>query len=167
MDAIDLLREQHREVESLFEQIKSAEEADEKIELVQELADNFAAHATIEEKLFYPAAYGESTQKVLDEAVEEHLSAKRLMSDILSLDAGDESLDAKLSVLKEQIEHHVQEEEYKLFPRVRREFEAEVLETLGDQMEELFENEMASEPAEHIQTERAARIKPKRQRPST
>ncbi len=60
---------------------------------------------------------------MLDEAVEEHLSAKRLLKDILALKTGDQSLDAKLEVLKEQIEHHVQEEEGELFPRVRAEFD--------------------------------------------
>src|SRR5690349_5783627 len=75
MDAIDLLKEQHREVESLFKQIESTADTEEKVELVQDLANSFAAHATIEERIFYPAAYRESTKEVLDEAVEEHLSA--------------------------------------------------------------------------------------------
>ena len=169
MDAIELLKQQHREVESLFEEIENADDVDEKVELVQDLANNFAAHGTIEERIFYPAAYSDSTKEVLDEAVEEHLSAKRLFADILALKTGDESLDAKLKVLKEQIEHHVKEEEYGLFPKVRDQFDAAALETMGEQMEKLYEQEMESEPAENLkgETKRAAPIKPKRQRPST
>jgi hemerythrin-like domain-containing protein len=168
MDAIELLKTQHREVESLFVQIEHSEEADEKLELVQDLANSFAAHSTIEEQVFYPAAYQNSTKEILDEAVEEHLSAKRLLKDILALDAGDESLEPKLKVLKEQIEHHVQEEENELFPKVRSSFDSAYLEAMGERMEELYDAEMDEEPAEKaaLETKEAARIKPKRPRPS-
>ncbi|HVJ20778.1 MAG TPA: hemerythrin domain-containing protein [Polyangiaceae bacterium] len=168
MDAIELLKQQHREVESLFEEIENADDDDEKLELVQDLANSFAAHGTIEERIFYPAAYRDSTKEVLNEAVEEHLSAKRLFADILALKAGD-TLDAKLKVVKEQIEHHVKEEEYELFPKVRNLFDPAALETMGAEMEKLYEREMESEPAENLkgETKRAAPIKPKRQRPST
>jgi hemerythrin-like domain-containing protein len=163
MDAIELLKQQHREVEGLFEQIENTDDDEEMIELVQDLADNFAAHATIEERIFYPAAYGESTEELLKEAVEEHLSAKRLLSDILAAKAGDESLEAKLKVLKEQIEHHVQEEENELFPKVRSQMDSALLETMGAEMEELFDDELENEPAEKIplETKQPASIKPR------
>lgn len=167
MDAIELLEQQHQEVKDLFEQIEEADESDEKVELLQDLADNFAAHGTIEERIFYPAAYAESTKELLEEAVEEHLSAKRVLADLLKMKPGDENFEAKIKVLKEQIEHHVEEEESELFPKVRARFEADYLESMGDKMEELFDQLMAESPGDEIplETAKAAPIKPKRTRP--
>jgi hemerythrin superfamily protein len=167
MDAIELLKQQHRVVESLFEQLEETEDEDEKVELVQELADNLAAHTTIEERIFYPTAYGDETEDLLEEAVEEHLSAKRILADLLKMEATDENFDAKIKVLKEQIEHHVEEEEGKLFPKVQSHLEAGLLESMGTQMEELFEKEMDQQPSAGIpgETDRAAPLKAKRSRP--
>jgi hemerythrin-like domain-containing protein len=167
MDAIELLKQQHQEVKKLFGQIEEADEADEKVELLQDLADNFAAHGAIEERIFYPAAYAESTKELLEEAVEEHLSAKRVLADLLQMKPEDENFDAKIKVLEEQIEHHVEEEEGELFPKVRARFEAAYLESMGDKMEELFDQLMAESPCDEIlrETEKAAPIKPKRTRP--
>lgn len=155
MNAIDLLKSQHREVEDLFAQIEETDDDDDKASLVQELADNLAAHATIEEKLFYPAAYGEATEDLLREAVEEHLAAKRILADLATMTPEDENFDAKVTVLKEQIEHHVEEEETKLFAKAKREIGEEKLASLGDQMEELFEKEMDQEPGEKVVDETA------------
>jgi iron-sulfur cluster repair protein YtfE (RIC family) len=166
MDAIELLKQQHQEVKDLFEQIEEADEPEEKAELLQDLADNFAAHGTIEERIFYPAAYAESTRELLEEAVEEHLSAKRVLADLLAMKPGDENFDAKVKVLKEQVEHHVEEEEGELFPKVRTQFDADYLESMGDKMEELFDQLMSDSPSENIpaETKKAAPIKPKRDR---
>jgi len=163
MNALDLLKQQHEEVRSLFGQVEQADDPEEKAELVQDLADNLAAHATIEEKIFYPAAYGEETKEELHEAVEEHLAAKRLLADLIEMGPEDEQFDAKVSVLKEQIEHHVHEEEGTLFGKVKRELDDATLESLGSQMEELFDDEMSEEPSEKIQaqTRKAAPLKPK------
>jgi hypothetical protein len=150
MNALDLLKSQHRIVERLFKMIEETIETDEKDMLADELADNLAAHATIEERLFYPAAFGENTQDMLREAVEEHLSVKRLLADLLATTAEDDSFDAKIKVLKEQIDHHVEEEEGELFKQVKHTLEKKTLEELGMQMEAMFEDEMAGEPAEKI-----------------
>jgi iron-sulfur cluster repair protein YtfE (RIC family) len=158
MDALELLKQQHEEVKSLFAQIEQTDDPEEKDELAQEVSDNLAAHATIEEKLFYPAAYGSSTKELLSEAVEEHLAAKRIIADLLDLSSSDPSFDAKLKVLKEAIEHHVQEEECELFPKVSKSMSAEELEALGERMDELFEREMDDDPSEKVpeQTSKAA-----------
>lgn len=153
MNALELLKQQHEEVKSLFSQIEQTDDSEEKDDLVQELSDKLAAHATIEEKLFYPAAFGRSTKTILAEAVEEHLAAKRILADLLDLTAEDETFDAKIMVLKEQIEHHVKEEEGELFSKVKREMDAETLETLGQQMEELFEEELDNDPSEKVPDE--------------
>jgi hemerythrin superfamily protein len=150
MNALELLKQQHEEVKALFAQIEETDDPEEKDELVQELSDNLAGHATIEEKLFYPAAYGSSTKELLSEAVEEHLAAKRIIADLLNLTAEEKSFDAKVKVLREQIEHHVHEEEHELFPKVRKAMAEEELEALGEQMEELFEREMDDDPSDKV-----------------
>jgi hemerythrin-like domain-containing protein len=76
---------------------------------------------------------------MLHEAVEEHLAAKRIISDLLDTDAADEQLKARVKVLKEQIEHHVHEEEEELFPAVKNLLEPEELEELAEEMQELAE----------------------------
>ena len=155
MNAIDLLKSQHREVKDLFAQIEETDDADDKASLVQELADNLAAHATIEEKLFYPAAYGAETEDLLREAVEEHLAAKRILADLATMSPKDENFDAKVKVLNEQIEHHVEEEETELFAKAKQAIGEAQLESLGVQMEELFEEEMDDEPGEKVVDETA------------
>ncbi len=172
MNALDLLKQQHQEVRTLFEEIEQTDDVEEKAELVQDLADNLAAHSTIEEKIFYPAAYGDDTKEQLQEAVEEHLAAKRILADLIEMGPEDEQFDAKISVLKEQIEHHVGEEEKELFQKVKRQLDGDVLETLGEQMEDLFDAEMSEEPSEKIPEETVAAAplkpkgKPKRARPA-
>lgn len=134
MNAIDMLEEQHREVEDLFEQIEDAEGTAEKRELFAQLADNLAVHATIEERHFYPAVKAKDTEEILLESVEEHLAVKRLIADLLADDIDDDTFEAKVKVLKEQVEHHVEEEEDQLFPKVRKLFDEDALEAIGQEM---------------------------------
>jgi hemerythrin superfamily protein len=139
-DALELLKMQHDEVEMLIEQIEDNDDADEKAELFQELADKLAAHSTMEEKLFYPAVMGEDTEELLLESTEEHLSVKRVLADMMELDVEDERFDAKLTVLKEQVRHHARDEEEKqLFPKIRREFSKDELAALGNECMAMFE----------------------------
>src|SRR3954464_5863236 len=107
MNALELLKQQHEEVKSLFERYDQAEDEDEKQILFEDIADNLAAHSSIEEQLFYPAAYQGDAQPLLREAGEEHLSIKRLLADLLVMSPEDENFDAKLKVVQEQDEHHV------------------------------------------------------------
>ena len=80
MDAIELLMIQHEEAKALFKKIERAED-DEKQDLFERVADALAVHATIEEKQFYPATRNARTEEMLQEAVEEHLAAKRIIAD--------------------------------------------------------------------------------------
>ena len=96
-------------------------------------------HAEIEEKLFYPEAKQENTEEILRESVEEHLAMKRTLADIIESGPEDEQFDAKMSVLKEQVEHHVEEEEKQLFPKVRKALSKDELEDLGSRMQAMFE----------------------------
>lgn len=134
MDAIQMLEEQHREVEDLFEEIEQAEASDEKQELFEEIADQLTVHAVIEERHFYPAVKERRTEDILLEALEEHLSIKRLLADLLKLSPEDDQFDAKISVLKEQVEHHVEEEEGDLFPKVRKILDKEMLDAIAQEM---------------------------------
>jgi hypothetical protein len=153
MDGIKLLEQQHREVEDLFEQFEKAEQPEQKRTIFVKIADNLAAHATIEEKIFYPAAYVGELQDLLKEAVEEHLAAKRVIADLLELEPTDETYDAKVKVLQEQIEHHVEEEEGQMFKKVRKNFAKEELEMLGLQMEAMFEELIQTGPRMQVPAE--------------
>lgn len=157
MEATTLLKQQHDEVKELFERFEAAEDESEKQELFEQIADDFAAHGEIEEKIFYPAIYVGELKESLQEAVEEHLAAKRVVADLLEMEPSDEQFDPKMKVLKELIEHHVEEEEGELFPLVRQNFAREELETLGEQMEQMFNQLQEDEPREQIpaQTDRA------------
>ena len=153
MEATKLLEQQHDEVEELFKRYEKAGDDSEKQEIFEQLADDFAAHGEIEEKIFYPAVYVGQLKEKLQEAVEEHLSAKRVIADLLEMSPSDEQFDAKMQVLKEQIEHHVEEEEGELFPLVRQNFAREELDSLGEQMEQMFEQLQESEPRDAIPSE--------------
>jgi hemerythrin superfamily protein len=136
MDAIEMLKKQHREVENLF---KRYEEKGEKAtkgkqEVFESIADALAMHAAIEEKHFYPAVKAKRTEDILLEALEEHLGIKRVIADLLKLDASDETFDAKVKVLKEQVEHHVGEEEDDLFPKVKKILDRDELIAVAEQM---------------------------------
>lgn len=138
--ALELLMEQHEEVEALIEQIEDTDDPSEKPVLFEALADKIAAHATIEEKLFYPAVMHETTRELLVEAVEEHLSVKRVLADMMELDPEDEHFDAKLIVLRDQFAHHAHDEEEEvLFPIVRELFDEDELAALGNEMVAMFE----------------------------
>ncbi len=156
IDALELLKSQHDEVEDLIDQIEDSDDSEEKEELFRELADKLAAHSTMEEKLFYPTVMAENTQENLLEATEEHLAVKRVLADMLELDVDDERFDAKLSVLKEQVRHHARdEEEDKLFPMIRRMFSADELAGLGNECMAFFEQLLEREPRMNVPSETA------------
>jgi len=155
MNAIDLLKSQHREVSKLFSKIEKASAAD-KTELFEEIADKLAVHAAIEEHHFYPAVKAKRTEDILLESLEEHLGIKRVIADLMELDGEDETFDAKVKVLKEQVEHHVEEEETDLFPKVKRLFDSEQLEAIGQEMSaEQAELEEKGEPRRSVPSETA------------
>jgi len=137
MNAIEMLKKQHREVEKLFSKFEALGEsaAKSKQRVFNEIADALAMHATIEEKHFYPAVKAKRTEDILLEALEEHLSLKRIIADLLKMEPSDDSFDAKVKVLKEQVEHHVGEEEEDLFPKVTKILSASELTALQQQMQ--------------------------------
>jgi hemerythrin superfamily protein len=134
MNAIELLTSQHREVEELFASIEIAASPEQKEKLFEVLADKLAVHLAIEEHQFYPAAKAKGTENMLFESLEEHLGIKRVLTDLLDSDEGDETFDAKLKVLKDQVNHHVEEEEQGLFPNVKKFLDETELNDLGKTM---------------------------------
>src|SRR6266849_5826816 len=126
MDATEMLEEQHREIDDLFDALYDAD-AGEMAELFTDLADKLAVHATIEERHFYPAVRSGGTDEIVFESVEEHQVMKRILSDLLDLEPGDGIFEAKLALLREEVDRHVEREETDLFPKVRRLFDEDDL----------------------------------------
>ena len=155
MDAIELLTQQHREVDELFEKFEKASGGNDKLlmDLFARIADNLAAHATIEEKLFYPSVYVGPTADKLQEAVEEHLSVKRVIADLLDMDPSDTQFKAKMKVLQELVEHHVEEEEKDLFKSVKKLTTRDELAIMGEQLEAMFSELIQTEPRMQIPRE--------------
>lgn len=159
IDALELLTQQHDEVDELISEIEDSDDGEEKLELFHELADKLAAHAAIEEKLFYPSVMTDDTESQLLEATEEHLAMKRVLADMLAMEPTDDRFDAKLSVLKEEVRHHARdEEEGKLFPKLRKMFSKDELAGMGNELMAMFEELMEEEPRNEVpsQTREAA-----------
>jgi hemerythrin superfamily protein len=122
-DAVALLKEDHRTVEELFAKFEKASGDDRKKKLADEICMELTIHAMIEEEIFYPACEGKVEEDLLSEAYVEHDGAKVLISEIEAGSPSDEYFDAKVKVLSEQIEHHVEEEEKRmegLFSQARK-----------------------------------------------
>src|SRR4051795_1016437 len=135
VSALDLLEEDHQEVDGFFDEYETLEDAGEKERMALKICLALTVHTQIEEEIFYPAAR-EAIEKaeLIDEAIVEHASAKQLISEIEEMDVNDELYDAKVKVLGEQVRHHVEEEEDKLFPEIES---SELdLERLGKKMAE-------------------------------
>jgi hemerythrin superfamily protein len=155
LSALDLLTEQHATVDKLIKRLESAGiSKEQKRAAFIELADSLAAHATIEEKIFYPAVLMKKTEDMLLEATEEHLQIKRILADMLELDVEDAHFDAKLSVLKEELTHHAhEEEEDKLFPKLRKLMSSAELQALGGELLVMFDKLMTQEPRKNVPKE--------------
>jgi hemerythrin superfamily protein len=161
LTAIDMLESQHREVEDLFEKLGKAQGAGPKKKLFTEIADKLAVHATIEERNFYPAVKAKRTEDILLESLEEHLGIKRVLADLLAISAEDETFDAKVKVLQEQVDHHVGEEEDDLFPKVKKIMDAESLIAIAQEMTATQEELLAKgKPRQAVpsETKQAAKL---------
>lgn len=111
LDAIAMLKEDHRKVEDLFEQFEKARGDDRKQKLAEEICMELIIHTMIEEEIFYPALRDKIEGDVLDEAYVEHDGAKLLIAELLQSGPSADFFDAKVTVLSEEIKHHVKEEE--------------------------------------------------------
>lgn len=146
-DAIKLLTDDHAKVKKLFreyEKLTKKEDQEGKEELAQQICKELTIHAQLEEEIFYPAAREAiKDDDLLNEALVEHSSAKDLISEIKSMKMDDPMYDAVVTVLGEYVNHHVQEEEEKMFPKAQK--SKMDLEGIGNEMAERKEELMDSE----------------------
>ncbi len=140
VNAVDFLKSQHREVEALFAEMEEAGEraTKRKENLFAAIAEKLTMHTKVEEAIFYPAVKKIEPDLVL-EANEEHANIKTMIRKLQRIDANDETFRAKVTVLKEQVEHHVKEEEECLLPKCQSVLGATLLEELGAKMQAKFE----------------------------
>ena len=138
MDAITMLKTDHDKVKGLLEDLDATTERGVKTreELFATIKGELTVHEIIEEEIFYPAlkAHPKAVDIVL-EGYEEHHVVDLLMGELESLDVSDETWGAKASVMKENIEHHIEEEEAEMFRQARQVFDAGELDDLGQRME--------------------------------
>ncbi|HVL59182.1 MAG TPA: hemerythrin domain-containing protein [Burkholderiaceae bacterium] len=151
-NAIALLTQEHREAKKLFREFaklqKKKEEADpdQKRELVQQACLALTIHAQLEEELFYPAVRAElDDEDMLDEAEVEHMAAKQLIAELQSAQPDEPLYDARFTVLGEYVNHHIEEEEKQMFPKVKK-TDLDLLE-LGETMMQR-KTELQRDPAE-------------------
>jgi hemerythrin superfamily protein len=140
MDALELLTADHNRVRGLFAQFEDAEanaDAGALASLTATIREELEVHTTIEEEIFYPAVAGgsEELSDLVDEGVEEHHVVKVLLDEVAGLDAGADQFVAKMKVLIENVEHHAEEEETEMFPKVRSAFEVDRREALGERLD--------------------------------
>jgi hemerythrin superfamily protein len=143
MKATQLLKSQHRAAEKLFGELEKGRPAAAPAR-VQELVSSLGAHMVIEQELFYPAVKQFKPDLVL-ESFEEHAAAQVGMERLLLTDPQDESFIARVTTLKEMIQHHVEEEEEDLFPRVEKKMEAAELIALGARMKARYDELVGEE----------------------
>lgn len=135
MNAFQLLKNDHQIVSGLFDQIESAS-GQAKTQLFNRLKSELDVHALIEEKIFYPALENKKeSREITLEAYEEHKVVKDLLAELASGSSADEEWDAKLKVLRENVDHHVEEEEGELFDKANDVLNDEDLERIGEEME--------------------------------
>ena len=110
-DAIALLKADHRKVEELFEKFQSAKGSERKAALAKQICTELMIHATIEEEIFYPACKDAVEEDQMNQAYVEHDGAKVMIAELLGSGPDQQFYDAKMTVLSEEIKHHVKEEE--------------------------------------------------------
>jgi hemerythrin superfamily protein len=138
MDAITLLKDDHKAVEALFKRFEKAGDNAfvEKRAVVDKIIEELSIHAAVEEQLFYPVtrATVPETEDMALESLEEHHIVKWVLAELDSMSPEDERFDAKVTVLIENVRHHAKEEEEEYFPKVRDELGRKALGDLGDAM---------------------------------
>ena len=135
MDAFNLLKADHRKVAELFDELESAS-GKQKLTVFAQIKTELELHTHIEETIFYPALEEpKETHDLTLEAYEEHNVVKSLLKELSKARSADDEWDAKAKVLRENVEHHVEEEENELFKKASKALSRDEIETLGEQMQ--------------------------------
>ena len=127
MDPTRLLEADHRQVEALFDQIEKAE-GEARTPLIEELATSLRAHMELEEQVVYPRMEPVTGARAVEEGITEHELARKSLAEMLTLAPEDPGFGAALESVKAGIEHHVEEEEQDVFPKLRKQGEAQLAE---------------------------------------
>jgi iron-sulfur cluster repair protein YtfE (RIC family) len=138
MDAFELLKKDHEKVSGIFEKLEPTTERGVKTreDLFAQLKQELEIHSQIEEQILYPVLkQAEETHDITLEAFEEHNVVKTLLAELDELSKDDETWEAKLTVLKENVEHHVEEEEGEMFKKARNVLSSEQIEEIGTRLE--------------------------------
>ena len=139
MKATDFLKKQHREVMKLFKEVEKTEDTRARKRLMSEIVSHLKVHTTIEEEIFYPAVREIGTEKAEEqmlEAVEEHHVVDLVLAELPQVDPAADTFEAKMTVLRELIEHHVEEEQEEVFPMAEKRLGKERIAELGERLEE-------------------------------
>ena len=150
MKATDLLKRQHKEVKALFKKIEGTDNPRMRRQLLNEVARSLEGHTLIEEEIFYPAVRGLETQKAEEmvlEAYEEHHVVKLVLAELPRVNPEDERFEAKMTVLSELIEHHVEEEEQEMF-KLAEKLGKDELSALAERMQARFKDFESSKGSE-------------------
>jgi hemerythrin superfamily protein len=137
MDALELLKNDHQKVKELFKQAESNGDETKQRRLFDQIKTELETHTRIEESVFYPAVQKhEELKDMVLESLEEHKQVKTLLREMENLASNSEKFEPKLKVLMENVEHHAEEEEEgKMFPKIRKLFSRSDLEALGEELE--------------------------------
>lgn len=133
-NAVDMLKADHKLVKGLFKDFESARTSKSRMKLLDEIMTELTVHATIEEKLVYPLLKDEGQDT--EEAYEEHHVVKLLIAELSAIDSQDSHLKAKVKVLSELVEHHIEEEETELLPKLKKEYDVNLMD-LGRKIEQM------------------------------
>jgi len=151
MNVFTLLKADHKKVAGIMDKLDSTTERGVKTreDLFTQLKTELDVHARIEETIFYPELEkADETRDITLEAFEEHRLVKQLLAELENMDKGDEEWTAKFTVLKESVEHHVEEEEGEMFPKARK--------VLGEEQAEIIGTRMDAEKQKELQAATAA-----------
>ena len=147
MDCLTLLHEEHQEVKKLFRDLEKAE-GQQAAQLWSEISTKLRLHEQLEETHFYPELRtDERAKEIVLEAFEEHHVMDVLIEEISALQPDDEAFHPKLTVLQENTEHHIEEEEGELFPKVRKIWDTDKRQEVGRKMEEMKQRRMKEQRA--------------------
>jgi hemerythrin superfamily protein len=136
MNALEILKQDHQKVKQLFQEARHVTDQNKRKDLFDKIDTELEIHAHIEETVFYPALEEhEELKDMVAEALEEHQDAKTLLEELEELGPENHDFGSKLQELMESVEHHVQEEEGEMFPKVREVFDEGQLEQIGKELE--------------------------------
>jgi hemerythrin superfamily protein len=136
LNALDLIKHDHDELKKMFKQALDSDDAAERAELMQRIRAELIAHERMEEDIFYPALRGASdkAKDIVLEGYEEHHVIDLILDEMFEVPEDSDQWQAKLKVLHENLEHHIEEEEGEMFKRARKALSSDALDELGQKM---------------------------------